>query len=310
MADWILYSPKMRLASAGELLRCIPSDRIWRLERTFVEDGKDTAEMVRAAEQLLDLDVTLRLQNDPGAATSLKVRQPTDEDRRTFSGLGRDEFLPNDLAVIAEVTLSQGAIDAGHLEIADEVLCGLGDLYRTAIAHSPHSGEVVAVKELVRLMSSDDTRCTHLDLMLVCEDRQQAFVARKLRELPHPFGRYLRVENNSLLLRTRFPVRLDRDQVDSVCSVAMDMAQYASEGHVRFRERGYWRHAVQGIGSRPPTPVPGAPAPAPAQPLAQAQPAPSTAPAPAKQKQTPSRTSRISQAIVGRLSRMFKDDES
>ena len=250
MADWVYYSSKRGFASAGELLRAIPSSRIWRLERTVVDDGETTSEMVRAAEQLLDLDVTLRLQNEPAAATRLRVLEADPSHRRAFAELGPADFPPAQLQTIAEVSLEPSAIDAGHIDICDDVLAGLEQLYRGGIAHCPRTGEIVATTELRRMLDADIVRCSHLDLELCCDGRQRAYVCQQLSELPPPFGRYLRTEGDTLSLRTRFPATLSGAEIDAVCAVAKEMAKYARSGHVRFRERGVWSHAVEGIGTR------------------------------------------------------------
>lgn len=250
MSDWVFYSSKRGFASAGELLRAIPSSRIWRMERTVLDEGESLLEMVRAAEQLLDLDVTLRLQNEPDAATRLVIHQATVADKRWFSQLGRNEFAPDQLATVAEVSLLPTAIEGGHLDIADDVIVGLEQLYRGGVAHSPATGELVSVAELSRIMDSESIRCSHLDLQLACAPSQRAYVTQQLAELPPPFGRYVRSEGDTLCLRTRFPTTLGVEEINAVCTVAIEMAKYASSGHVRFRERGVWRSAVENIGAR------------------------------------------------------------
>lgn len=250
MADWTFYSPSMRMASAGDLLRAIPSTRIWRLERSFVEDGQDTREMVRAAEQLLDLDVTLRLQNEPAAATRLRVREPSAADRQAFAALGRTEFPAAQLAVVAEVTLLDTARHGGHLDIGDDVLGGLEGVFRGGVAHSPSTGELTSAAEIARLMDEDHASCSHIDLSLRCDEPQLSYVVRQLRELPPPFGTLLVATDSAVVLRARFPTTLTREEIDAVCRTAMEMAQYARAGHVRLREQGVWRRAVDGIGAQ------------------------------------------------------------
>ncbi len=258
MTDWVFYSSKCGFASAGDLLRSIPSARIWRLERNIDDDGTASSEMVRAAEQLLDLDASLRLQNDPSAAISLRVVEANDRYRRQFAELGRTEFPPDQLQIVAEIGLKPSAIEAGHLDIGDDVLVGLEQLYRGGIAHCTRSGELVAVSELSKILNSDVVRCSHLDLQLSCDRRQRDYVSRQLAELPPPFGQYMRIDGETLFLRTRFPTTLSAEEVNAVCSLARDMARYAKSGHVRFRERGVWTHAVTGIGTQVAEPPDGA----------------------------------------------------
>lgn len=249
MADWTFYSPKIKMATAGELLRAIPSTRIWRLERSFVEDGEDTRELVRAAEQLLDLDVTLRLQNDPAAAIRLHVRLPTDADRRQFTNIGYAEFGANDITVVADIALEMSAIRAGHLDVADDLIAALDGVFRRGVAHSAQTGELLVANDVARLLHSETARCSHIDVKLHCDRRAQEYVARQFAELPPPFGQLMRRDGDAVMLRARFPPGLSDDEINAVCSVAMAMARHANGGHVRFRERGSWRHVIDNVGS-------------------------------------------------------------
>lgn len=252
MADWTFYSPKLKLANVGELLREIPSNRIFRLERSFTESGQETAELVRAAEQLLDLDITIRLQNDPTGSMRLQVRLPSDADRRAFAALGRSEFTPKEVAVVAVVGLSRAAIEAGHLDLGDDVIAALSELFRRGIAHSPSTGEVLVASELARLLHSD-ARCSHIDLQLHCEAHEFAYVASELKQLPAPLGDRVRAAAGLLTLRSRVPLGLSMEEIGAICSVAVTLSRHAAAGQVRFRQRGVWSDAVAvGGGGAPP----------------------------------------------------------
>ena len=64
-----------------------------------------------------------------------------------------------------------------------------------------------------------------MDLKLTCDPPQIAYVSRQLTELPAPFGRYLRVDGESLYLRARFPTTLSSEQIELICSAAVEMAK-------------------------------------------------------------------------------------
>jgi len=250
VSDWTFYSAKRRSPSAGELLRSIPSRRNLRLDRLIVEGGEETLMPVRAAELLVGIDARLSLQNDSRGALQLQVFEATDEHRTSYHALGRDEPKAQDLRTVARITMRESAHQAGYVDLGDDVLCGLEGLFSGGVGHCPSTGEVVAAKEVVRIMDPEVTPCSHIDLRLRCDEPQRTYVLNQLREMPYGMASLHGQDTYSVFLRGRFPSRLSPEEVRSVCNMALELAKYASSGHVRFREGGVWQEAVEGIGAQ------------------------------------------------------------
>lgn len=244
MADgWTFYSPTLKVLSAGDLLKAIPSDRIWRLERVVSHRGEELVEKVRAAEQLLGLDARAGLQNDADATVTLRVRDPTAADRASLSDA---PFGPADLEVVAEVALSSIARANGHVDLCDDVLAALDTLFPGGFAtHS--NGEVVDGSVLRSALNAEHATVTHVDLAYHGDARQRAFCHARLLELGLPPAVVVDTPQ-AVVVRARLPLTLTAMERAAATVAMMELAKFASAGHVRFRERGVWRDAVSNIG--------------------------------------------------------------
>ena len=217
-----------------------------------VDDGRESlAEAVRAAESLVGLDVTLRLQNDPNGALRIRVFDARSQYRREYAELELEGAPPPDeIVVVAELSLHESAVDAGHLDLVDDVVSGLEEVFPGGVAHSPMTGEVILASEILRIMDPDQTRWSHVDVRLALDSPQREYVLERLQELPESMQRLVRTSDEGVLIRGRFPSELDADQVELSWQRLLDLVPYARAGHVRFREGGMWQQAVEGLGSQ------------------------------------------------------------
>lgn len=236
---WTYYSPTLRLVSAGELLRVVPSDRLWRLERVVDERGELLVEKVRAAEQLLGLYARAGLQNDAHATLTLQVREPTSADREQFAQI--DQQLDQPLALVAELALT----DDAHFALCDDVLVALETLFPGGVAVS--ETEVVRAESLREQLTREPPNVSHLDLLYGGDARHRAYTQAKLVELGVP-GEAVVDTTEAIAVQARMPFALSASEQTTLCNAVMELAQHATAGHVRFRERGVWRDAVSNIG--------------------------------------------------------------
>ncbi len=237
------------MPSAGDLLRAVPTRRNLRLERVVYDGSDESIEAVRAAETLFGLQVRLRLLNDPDVALALVIRDAERGDREEFRELGLDEPAPDDIEVYAEITMDETAVRAGYVALADDVLCGLEQVFGDGVAWSPATDEVFVAAAIARMMDSEDTPWTHLDVELAFEGERLRYVGERLTdELPGAMTRMLRRSDHGIELRGRFPAALDPDEYRDVWTVLLELAPFASAGHIRFREKGTWSDIVEGIG--------------------------------------------------------------
>lgn len=251
MSEWTFYSPSTRYPSAGELLKAIPSRRNLRMERVVEEGDEVLAEAVRAAEQLLDLDVTLRLQNDPDGAIRFRLSEVDDDWRRRYAALsvpgGPDV---GDISIVAQLNVHETAVASGHVDLVDDVVCGLERVFPGGVAHNPAGDEAVLGREIVRIMDPEQTRWSHLDVKLRLAEEQHAYVVARLVELPSAMQSLIFVGPEQISIRGRFPCQLEAETVDRVWHALLDLVPFASGGYVRLREEGVWQDLVSGVGTQ------------------------------------------------------------
>lgn len=249
MSDWKYYSPSHTLPSAGDLLRAIPSNRNLRLERIVTDGTEESFEAVRAAETLFGLTVRLRLFNDPDGSMTLTVRDATRRDRDGYRALELAEPPAEAITVFGEIALHESAVEAGYLALADDVLCGLEEVFGGGVAVSAATGEVFVAADIATMMASEETPWTHVDVRLDFDDERLQYVTERLADgLPAAMSELVRVVDGRVELRGRFPAALEPDQYQRVWTAILDLAPYAHGGHLRFRERGTWSDVVEGIG--------------------------------------------------------------
>ena len=250
MTDWVFYSAAARLASAGDLLRAIPTRRNLRLERTIVDEGGESGvESVRAAESLFGLDAVLRLASDPSDCVRLVIRESDAGAREAYAALA-STIGPsaNDVRVVAQLTLPPGAVRDGHAALADEAVAGLEVVFPGGVARDERSAEIVAAAALVRASDPDACPYSHVDVEYVVSGAHYEFVSHLLLALPPALRALVRTTERGIAVSGRAPMSLSADELVSVRSRLLDCAPYASDGRIRFRREGAWEDAVEGIG--------------------------------------------------------------
>lgn len=246
MTDWTFYSPSRRDKSAGDLLRAIPSRRNLRLERDVEDDGEKSVEAVRAAEQLFDLRVVLRLTNDPRGALRLTVRRADESTRALYRDLApANAPKPADIQVYAELALFESAMEAGHVDLADDVVAGLEQVFPGGIAVSPMTNEVLCARELVVATDKDLRPWSHADARFDVDETRRDYLVHLLNSLPPSMGSLVRCEGGRVIVRGRVPAQVSREELQYAEQLLSHCASFAHAGHVRYREEGMWREATR-----------------------------------------------------------------
>lgn len=250
MTDWVFYSAAARLASAGELLRAIPTRRNLRLERTVIDEGGESGvESVRAAESLLGLDAVLRLASDPAGCLRLAIVESDKAARDAYAALGFSIGpAAADVRVIATLVVPESARREGHAALADEAVAGLETIFPGGVARDVLSAEIVCAADLLRACDLGARPYSHLDAEFVVSGSHCDFLTHLLLELPAQLRPLVRTTERGIAVTGRAPVALSVDELHAARNQLLECAPYASGGRVRFRREGRWEDAVDGIG--------------------------------------------------------------